>query len=935
MKRLILCLCMAFVGTWATAQGLPEDGKTYYLYCDNDQTQYFYNNAGKLAVSTTPKEDEPTYLWRVTKNGSAYNLQSVADESAYMGFKEMVGEPFDWTLGTANAKAKGNVTMRGKYGNRNVFFVMKNDGKFDQATGTYDKKTSDFSSDFRFVEYEAPKGSPITILCNYPQARGRFTLEGSTKEGDCTFFFEKTEATVEIPLTGEADNPAYRFVGFYFHGKDMGTKVDANILDADTLEARFSLDIFSREYGQKWVRFGSAETTNSTVRSNGSETPMHVATDISSTEFLWCFVGTPDDCLIYNRTMGSDVALTCDDTLKATPIYFATSGQATHWHLLDRYANAEEGAGFVIAPVGTTSMGLNSYGGKTGFPIKFWYDYGAGTHWNFELIDPDGITVVYNIMGTDPFPENNFRVSYLCLTYGETVSYKSLTNESNGLQDTYYLPMGERIEISESVAYHGYKFMGVQQTDNGKLLVNIAADADNQYQYLWYSNSPEGHPYRIPAIAKTRKDVLLAINDYRPSGYDIGYGEVDLMIRRSRDNGLTWEKGEYVADGQPNLNDTYPYFGYGYGDAAVVADRESDRVLIICVSGKVPYPSSSVDQHPCVARIVSHDGGETWGKPEDITRQFFGSNNSQLRDTESSIDCFGGFFGSGKILQSRIVKRGDYYRLYAAMLCRGTGVSGAYVVFSDDFGQTWKLLSANSRKPAEGSDEPKVEELPNGDIVLSGRKSGGRYFNVWHWKDDTFTLGSWSTQAIASNSVDGGITVGGNSCNGEILMVDAVKTTTGKKTCVLLQSLPWGSGRTDVGLWFKEIDASRTYNATTIAQNWTKGLQVSNRSSAYSTMCVQADNRIAFFYEEGPNEYCMVYVPLTLEQITNGFYRMYEPATDGILEIKNEELRKESEGNEMVNSKWSNGKCFDLSGRVVSNPSKGLYIRGGKKFIIR
>ena len=936
MKRLFLYLCMVFVATWTAAQGLPEDGKVYYLYCDNDEAQYFYNNAGQLAVSNTLREDEPAYLWRVTKNGSAYNLQNMADEAAFLGFKEMVSEPFDWTLGTANAKEKGNVTMRGRYGTRTVFLVMKNDGMFDQATGTYDKKTTDYSSDFCFVEYTPPTGQPITILCNYPQALGRFTLDGEgTKEGDCIFFYEKTDATVEVPLTGKADNPAYRFEGFFHKGKSLGTTVDANTLEADTLEARFALDIFSQEYGQKWVRFGTAETTNSTARSNGTDTPMHVVTDISSEDFLWCFVGTPDDFLIYNRAMGNDVALTANDTVKAEPVYFKASDQATHWHLLDAYAKAEEGAGFVITPVGTTSMGLNCYGGTTGFPIKFWYDYGAGTHWNFELIDGNGITVVYNIAGTDPFPENNFRVSYLRLTYGGTTTYKSLTNDSNGLQDLYYLPVGEDIDISESVGYHGYKLVGVEHTEDGRLMVNIQADADNQYQYLWYSNSPEGHPYRIPAIARTHKDVLLAINDYRPGGRDIGYGEVDLMIRRSRDNGLTWEKGEYLADGKPGTNSTYPYFGYGYGDAAVVADRESDRVLVICVSGKVPYPSSTADQHPCVARIVSQDGGETWSTPENITSQFFGSDNSLLRDTEASIDCFGGFFGSGKILQSRVVKRGDYYRLYAAMLCRGTGVSGAYVVFSDDFGQTWKLLSAKNRKPAESSDEPKVEELPNGDIVLSGRKSGGRYFNVWNWKDDTFTLGSWSTQAVASNNVTGGITVGGNSCNGEILTVDAVKVATGERATVLLQSLPWGSSRSNVGLWFKEIDASKTYNATTIAQNWTKGLQVSDRTSAYSTMCVQADLRIAFFYEEGPNEYCMVYVPLTLEQITNGLYRMYDPETDGIQDIENEKMRQ-GENEKMRNA------VYDLTGRRISVSSvssassmcpKGIYIQNGRKIV--
>ena len=38
-------------------------------------------------------------------------------------------------------------------------------------------------------------------------------------------------------------------------------------------------------------------------------------------------------------------------------------------------------------------------------------------------------------------------------------------------------------------------------------------------------------------------------------------------------------------------------------------------------------------------------------------------------------------------------------------------------------------------------------------------------------------------------------------------------------------------------------------------------------------MVQQADGRIAFFYEEEPNYYQMVYVPLSIETITSGNYK--------------------------------------------------------------
>ena len=932
MKRLfsVLCLIMTACITWA--QGMPQHGKTYYIYNDNDTPLYFYNNDGTLAVSESYIQDDLSYQWQVIQNGEAYILQSASDASCYFGFKEITNNPLEWTISTEKAYAEGNVTMFGAYGSRTCYLVIKNTGAFDQANGTYNKETTDFSSDFCFVEAGTAdvERYQIKIQCNLPQARGRFTLQQKsgeeTKTGNCTFYylsdgFIGNEAIA--PLTGEAGNAAYRFKGFYLDGENIGTRVYVHELGSVTLDAIFELDIFSQAYGEKWIRFGTVEDTNSAARSNGNDTPMHTTLDVGSEAFLWCFVGTAESYTIFNRAMGSEVALTADNTEKATPTYFTPVGQAQKWRIIDTYANADSNAGYVITPVGCEDMGINSYGGKTGFPLKFWYDYGAGTHWNFERVAERSIT--YRLTGTNPYPTNT-RVAYLDILYGSITSHLSLTTDNSGETNTLFLPSNEQVTVKENVSYHGYKLQGVEYAEDGTITINVEVDPDNKYQYLHYSNSPEGYPYRIPAIMNTRKGVLLSISDYRPAKQDIGFGEVDLILRRSFDNGQTWDEPKCIADGTPNGHTDYPHFGYGFGDAAVVADRESDEVLVICVSGKVPYPQATSTWRPCIARIRSHDGGETWTEAENITDQFWGVEGSLLTDSKNDIDCYSGFFGSGKIMQSRIVKKGNYYRLYAALLCRGNNVAGAYVVYSDDFGQTWNLLSPNTVKACSGSNEPKVEELPNGNVVLSGRKSYGRYFNVFKFDDDTYTSGSWGN-ALESNKQDHGIEVGSNSCNGEILIVYG-KRTDGQYPNnvypIALQSLPQGNSRSNVVIWWKQLSFNTTYNYTSelFAKGWSQGLQVSKISSAYSTMCMQSDNRVGFFFEEGPNEYCMVYVPLTLEEITNGNYRMYDPSTDGIRPIDNGSLTTDN-------------AVYDLSGRRVSNPTKGLYIVNGKKAYVK
>ena len=107
------------------------------------------------------------------------------------------------------------------------------------------------------------------------------------------------------------------------------------------------------------------------------------------------------------------------------------------------------------------------------------------------------------------------------------------------------------------------------------------------------------------------------------------------------------------------------------------------------------------------------------------------------------------------------------------------------------------------------------------------------------------------------------------------MLVDAVETATQRPVKLMLQSLPCGEGRVDVGFWYKEILPNGIYSPRAFAHNWTKGLQVSKTTSAYSTMTLQKDGRIGFFWEEQStdNGYNMAYIPLTISEITGGQYK--------------------------------------------------------------
>ena len=71
------------------------------------------------------------------------------------------------------------------------------------------------------------------------------------------------------------------------------------------------------------------------------------------------------------------------------------------------------------------------------------------------------------------------------------------------------------------------------------------------------------------------------------------------------------------------------------------------------------------------------------------------------------------------------------------------------------------------------------------------------------------------------------------------------------------------------------MDYTTTYTPATFASDWKVGKKVSDTESAYSTMHLQADGRIGFFFEEAPGGYCMVYIPYTLEDLTDNQYSLY------------------------------------------------------------
>lgn len=409
-----------------------------------------------------------------------------------------------------------------------------------------------------------------------------------------------------------------------------------------------------------------------------------------------------------------------------------------------------------------------------------------------------------------------------------------------------------------------------------------SSEVSHKETILYNSSNTKKAPYRIPAIVTMSNGKILAISDYRPGGNDVGNGgEVDIYARISNDNGATWSGDDNtphdntsniikVADGTSSL---------AYGDAAVAAHSETGDVLVLCVGGNstkfTSATTSTTNYYTYMFR--SSDYGRTWSSA-NVTSTFKGSTSLLKNKKVCSM-----FFASGRLLVSKHTPG----RVYGAILTReyNSGYSNYnYVFYTDDFGQSWSMLGSDYA--ISGADEAKLEELPNGDILISSRTSGGRNFNIY-----STSTQSWGTQ----QKVD---FTDGNATNGELMIyrgVYKVGETTGATYDIMLQSLPTASNRAKVSVFYRPVE-NKQYSVSEIASGWVKGIEVYDGNSAYSAMTIMPNGEIGFLYEkdyyssnsgDNPNSSCakggtanIVFLPLTVEEITGGAYTTTPPSTE-------------------------------------------------------
>ncbi len=319
--------------------------------------------------------------------------------------------------------------------------------------------------------------------------------------------------------------------------------------------------------------------------------------------------------------------------------------------------------------------------------------------------------------------------------------------------------------------------------------------------------------YRIPAIVTASNgDLIAAIDERVPDCGDLRTNtDVNIIIKRSSDNGATWTPVEMVVD--------FP-LGESASDPSLIVDRETKEIFMFYNFMNLKTERNIYYLH----MVKSSDNGKTWSKPLDIT--------SQISKPEWHKDFK--FITSGRGIQTRSGK---------LLHCLVNLRHGLRVFGSDDHGKSWYVLDA-AINPA---DESKIVELTDGTWMINSRVNGlGKRF-IHTSTDEGKTWKSKSDESL----IDPG-------CNASIIRYTDTKDGYTKNR-LLFANAKMKKGR-------KNMTVRISYDE---GKTWSEGKTIYTEGSAYASLTILKNGNIGLFFEKD-NYIRNTFVSFSLEWLTDG-----------------------------------------------------------------
>ncbi|MEV0975310.1 sialidase family protein [Streptomyces sp. NPDC049915] len=324
--------------------------------------------------------------------------------------------------------------------------------------------------------------------------------------------------------------------------------------------------------------------------------------------------------------------------------------------------------------------------------------------------------------------------------------------------------------------------------------------------------------FRIPALVRTNAGTLLAFAEARARTCGDA-GDIDIVVRRSTDDGRTWGPVTVVNDGG----------GDTHGNPAPVVDRTTGRILLA-----ETYNTGRADARGCAAPCertphlqYSDDDGRTWSVPRAL--------GSAVRPPQ-----WNSWYATGPGHGIQLSRGPHAGRLVVGVNAESwTGgritANQAALIVSDDHGAHWRLGATDTWPvSADGTFRQKPSELSpaeraDGALLVTGREQEGT--DLGH-----------RTQAV---SRDGGDRFAAPFRALPDLYAPQVQGAVLRLGGRLLLACPGDPDRRHTLLIRSSYDGGRTWESAD------RGTVVTREWSGYSDLAEVAPDTVGLLYEGG------------------------------------------------------------------------------------
>jgi sialidase-1 len=320
--------------------------------------------------------------------------------------------------------------------------------------------------------------------------------------------------------------------------------------------------------------------------------------------------------------------------------------------------------------------------------------------------------------------------------------------------------------------------------------------------------------YRIPAIVRTKLGTLLAFAEARRT-WCADSQEIDLVVRRSEDDGRTWSAQQIVlsgVDGDPNAVSTR-------GNPTPIVDLETGRIVLLTTMD--PGNGTNRPRTPYVQ--FSDDDGKTFSTAKNIGDQI--------------DDPAWGWYATGPVHGIQLTRGAHAGRLVAGTNYDTDGKVAGQLVYSDDHGETWHKGATDLRNDGIVPQEISVVEKVDGGIYAGARNNAGsngdsRAFAVSNDGGETYAAPYASIIGLTTPTVQG-----------SLLRLRA--TDQGAKYNRILFASPADPERRRYMTIRSSFDEGKTW------QSVADGTRITSDWSGYSDMTMLDTGEIGLLYEGG------------------------------------------------------------------------------------